>query len=483
MLKNLTIERTTVIIAFLLLGVMALRVPIDTDTWWHIRSGEYTLNNVMIYTDPFSHSQLGERWINHSWGAQVVMYAIWQLGGNIGLALYTIALSVGGMAFLYPISRGNAYVRVFMLILGAAAAAVFWSARPQMFSFFFSTVILFLVYHVKQGGKNRLWLIVPIMWLWANLHAGYSIGYLFLIAFIVGEAFNNWLGILGDTLDWKQWRILVISTLISIPVLALSPYGINTLLVPFETVGIDTLREFIQEWNSPNFQGRETYPFIAMVMLLFASLWASNSHFDWSGLFLLVGTLLLALWYGRNIAVFAVVATPILTHHADSILTRLNLVLRPRRKIPIAMAILNLVLITVVALGALVYAVGLLLPANIEATQEEFLPIEAVNYLNDNDLPPNMFNSYNWGGYLLFAAPEYPVFIDGRTDLYGEFLRTYFQTAIASDGWRETLAEYGIQTVLVENGSGLDLALREEPDWQLVYEDDLAVIHTTEAKE
>jgi hypothetical protein len=107
--------------------------------------------------------------------------------------------------------------------------------------------------------------------------------------------------------------------------------------------------------------------------------------------------------------------------------------------------------------------------------------VDAAAYLAEQDLPREMFNSYNWGGYLMFAAPEYPVFIDGRTDLYGEFLRTYLDAAIANENWRDILAEYNINLVVVEKGSGLDLALREENGWHLEYEDDLAVIHVKDS--
>jgi hypothetical protein len=106
------------------------------------------------------------------------------------------------------------------------------------------------------------------------------------------------------------------------------------------------------------------------------------------------------------------------------------------------------------------------------------LHVQAVDYLNTNHPDGKIFNSYNWGGYLMFAAPEYPVFIDGRTDLYGEFLQVYLDAALASGDWRSTLNQYGINLVFVEVTSPLDEALRAEPGWTLAYEDDLAVIYT-----
>lgn len=480
-MRNLTIERTTVIVLVLLLFAMAMRVPVDTDTWWHLRSGEYILNHGTIHGDPFSHTHPGGTWINHSWGSQLLLYGAWLLGGNAGLSLFTAILAVAGIIVLYPICMGNAYLRAFVLILGAAAAAVFWSARPQMISFFFSSVVLYLVYSYKLHGKDRLWLFVPLMWLWSNCHAGWSIAYIFMCAFLVGELFNNVLGVDEHVIGWKGWRKLLIVTLVSIPFLALSPYGLDNMLVPIRTVNIGPLRDYIQEWNSPNFQGRETWPFIMLIMSLFGVLWASRLKFDWSSYFLLIGTLFLALLYGRNIAVFAVVAAPILTHHLDNALTERGLVLRPRQKLPPRLAFLNLLLIVAIGFAVGLYALNTVLPATVEPAQAERLPVGAATYLAEHDLPREMFNSYNWGGYLMFAAPEYPVFIDGRTDLYGDFLRTYLDAATAGDNWRDILAEYNINLAVVEKGSGLDLALREENGWHLEYEDDLAVIHVKDS--
>ena len=476
-MRNLTIERTVVIVVVLLLFAMAMRVPVDTDTWWHLRSAEYILENGTIHGDPFSHTHPGGTWINHSWGSQLIMYTAWQLGGNAGLALYTAILAVAGMMILYPICAGNSYLRAFVLVLGAASAAVFWSARPQMLSFFLSSVVLYLVYTYKRHGKDRLWFFVPLMWLWANLHAGWSIAYIFMFAFVVGEALNNVFGITENAIGWKGWRKLLLVIVVSIPFLALSPYGIDNMLVPIRTVNIGSLRDYIQEWNSPNFQGRETWAFIGLVMSLFGAMWASRLKFDWSGFFLLIGTLFLALLYGRNIAVFAVAATPILTHHLDNALTELGLVLRPRQKISSTLAYANLALIIIIGLFVALYSINVILPETVDTAQEELLPIHAANYITTHDLPREMFNSYNWGGYLMFAAPQYPVFIDGRTDLYGEFLRTYLDAALARDNWREVLDAYDIHLVVVEKGSGLDLALQEEAGWSLEYTDNMAVIH------
>jgi hypothetical protein len=473
-MRSLTIERTSFFILIALLFALAFRPLADTDMWWHLAGGDYILNHGIMYSDTFSHTNEGLPWINYSWGAELIMISFWRLGGIFGLALYTALLATGGMLLLYKISAGNTYLRAFILILGSATSAIFWSARPQMFSFFFSCLLLFIVYRYKREGKDWLWAIVPMMWFWGNVHAGWSIGYLFLFAFIVGEAANNLLD--TSSISWQAWRKLVLVTLISLPFLLISPYFIDNLFVPWNTVNIQALQRFIQEWQSPNFQGRETWPFIAMLLLLLSSFWASHLKFDWSSVFLLSGTLFLALLYSRNISVFAVVATPILSHHLDNTLTERGFVLRPRQRIPTLMSYLNAGIIVLVFVGVLAYILSISLPANVEKAQAKILPLGAVSYLRENALPREIFNSYNWGGYLMFALPDYPVFIDGRTDVYGDFVLEYASINFAQGDWQSKLDNYGVNFVLIEKASPLDFALAEETNWMLVYADELAVI-------
>jgi hypothetical protein len=478
-MKQLTIERSAVIILFALLFALATFIPVDTDTWWHIRSGEYTLTHGMIYADPFSFTKAGVPWINHSWGAQIIIYGMWRLAGNFGLAVYVSALATAGMAMIYRMSPGSVYLRMFTLVIGAATAAVFWSPRPQMISFFLSTVILYLLYLHKRRRIDRLWLIPVIIGLWGNLHAGFSIGFIFLFGSIAGEILGHIFNPSGEyVVPWPGVRKLVIVTLVSIAALVINPYGLQMLGVPFQTVSIGALQNFIQEWNSPNFHERQTWSFVILLLGLLGAIGASNKRLDWTDFVLVSGTTFMSLLAGRNISVFAVVATPILTYHLDAILTERGWMIRPVRRITPRMARLNAILVGVVLLGALAKVLLVLDVKTVTKAQADLLPVKVTEHLKTTGLTGPMFNSYNWGGYLMFALPNIPVFVDGRTDLYGDDFLTndYFATATGGPDWRATLDKYKINLVVMEAQSGLAHALRSAPGWMLDYEDSMAVV-------
>lgn len=475
-LRKLTIQRLTLAILFILLFAMAVRVPTDTDTWWHIRSGEYILDHTQIpTTDPFSHTRQGEDWIDHSWGSQVVIYGAYELfgggvapgdSGNIGLALYMATLATVGMAFVYLMGEGNVYVRAFCVVLGAAAAAVFWSLRPQMFSFMLGGLVLYLLHLYKREDIDRLWLIPPIIVLWVNLHGGFAIGFILLFGSIAGELSGNLFNRDDDrVIGWPRLKKMILVTAVSIPLVALNPYGVQMLGYPFRTVGIGVLQDFIQEWSSPDFHQPQNWPFAMLLLGVLATAGLSSRRIDWTDLALVGGTAIMALMSGRNIAVFALVATPVLNRHLNAWLTDRGWQIRLRRTVSRPVLITNWLLLLMVLAGGLVKIAAALNEETVRTAQEQFFPVEVAAYLRESPPPGAMFNSYNWGGYLMFAAPDVPVYVDGRTDLYDdEFLRQYLEIVFLQDDWEAALDAQDIGFVAIEADSVLAAMLRSQSD-------------------
>jgi hypothetical protein len=172
----------------------------------------------------------------------------------------------------------------------------------------------------------------------------------------------------------------------------------------------------------------------------------------------------MALMAGRNIALFAVVATPVLTRQADAWLAERGWQLRPRRTVSRGMLLVNWVLLALVSMGALAKIGTTLSERTIRQVQEEFFPVQLADYLQKTLPAGRLFNSYNWGGYLIFAAPGVPVFVDGRTDLYGDgLLEKYLEVILLRNGWQQALDEYGIDAIAIEADSALAGALRLLP--------------------
>jgi hypothetical protein len=134
-------------------------------------------------------------------------------------------------------------------------------------------------------------------------------------------------------------------------------------------------------------------------------------------------------------------------------------------------------------LGLVVFAalvkIGVALnPAEAIKAEQDALPAKAVQFIQDHHPAGPLFNSYNWGGYLIYKLwPDYPVYIDGRTDLYDDaFIRRYLNVVAGGEGWQQALDEDGINLVLIESDSSLAKFLKQEPAWTILYQDDIAAV-------
>jgi hypothetical protein len=100
--------------------------------------------------------------------------------------------------------------------------------------------------------------------------------------------------------------------------------------------------------------------------------------------------------------------------------------------------------------------------------------VQAMRELSPNG---NLFNDYNWGGYVLWElSPAYSTFVDGRTDVFTpEVFEDYLRLWAAQPGWEAAIERWNIAVVLLPPRSPLVAALREA-GWEARFSDDQAVV-------
>jgi hypothetical protein len=134
---------------------------------------------------------------------------------------------------------------------------------------------------------------------------------------------------------------------------------------------------------------------------------------------------------------------------------------------------LNITIFALLSSICLARAYWLSLPAQVYTGY----PKEAVEWIRQNHPNGRLLSTYDWGGYLTYTLPEYPVFIDGRADLYGEeFMRYYADLLAAPPSWQTALAEYNVGVLLLPPATPLADAASRSSTWRLAYDDGLAVI-------
>jgi hypothetical protein len=478
-------------ITFLAVFAMAARISVDTDTWWHLRTGQWIIENRQIpQVDVFSYTRVGEPWEYPGWLVEVPLYWIYQFAGSGGLNLWTALMVTVTFAFVWHTLSGGAFLRAFVIVLAAAAAGVYWAARPYLVTFLFAAITLWILekYRWKRGGnfgKVVYWLPV-FMILWVNSHGGFLVGFMLWGIYWIAEA--GWIA--WETFGKKRRPFelrsfatpLLWAGLLMLIAVCINPYGPEMLLYPFKTVSMGVLRDYIQEWQTPEFHSISVQPFAWLMLLTFGAVGASRLRLAFID-FILVGLFFyMGLLAGRNVALFSIVAPMVLTRHAapvlDGLSTELGLQSSTPRSQSRRMSLLNIFILILLGVAVL-FKVSLVYPekANVEAYRAN-LPTGAVAYLNANKPEGRLFNPYNWGAYLLWALPEYPVFVDGRTDLYSdEIINKWLTVVRVEDGWQEILEEYDINLVMIEPGSMLDRTLANDRVWEQVYRDTISVIY------
>jgi hypothetical protein len=343
-------------------------------------------------------------------------------------------------------------------------------------TYLLTAVTAYLVYLYKWKQVDRLWVIPLVFVLWVNVHGGYIAGFMLLGAVLAGEIANRVLGFSGpEVLDWKRWRKLLLITLISGAALLINPYTIDALALPFKTVNIGVLQDFIQEWASPNFHELYQQPLVWMLLVMLVISGWSGRRLDASDAAVIVVFAYISFLARRNVGLFALVCAPVLGRHATAWIAQYRW---GQRRLSNGNPVVNWIIVAAIGLAVLLKMWVPLAPGLQPQAEAKMLPVGAANWMAQQQPAGPMFNSYNWGGYLLWRLwPQYPVYTDGRTDLYDNaFLQEYLALMTGNADAPTRFDERGIKLAVVEHGSPLAAQLLASGDWQEVYRDDVAVV-------
>jgi hypothetical protein len=480
------------LVVMVLIFIAASRIPLDSDMWWHLRSGEVTVKQGSpVLSDLFSFTVNGKAWINHSWLSQVGMYEIFQWFGFMGLTFAVALIATLSMAFLYEQMDGNGIFRGFTMVLGLLVAAPVWSARPQLMSLLFMAVTQFILFRYKWKQKDELW-ILPILFIfWSNFHGGYPLGLLVFGAMIAGEMTDHLLGFSGaEILSWGKIRRLMIVAFLCGLVVIINPNGLDMWRIPFQTVEVNTVQKFIIEWASPDFHDLVQMPFLWLIMVTIAAMGISGKRTDGYDIISVILFGSMALLARRNFGPFALAATPVLSrqlwvawlglNERTGVQARLvEFLERYQSKNSLPDWVRRSINLGIV--GFLMFCAGCKLfvvshPILINQQIEQGQPAAAIRWMKANHINGNLLNEYGWGGFLDWSARDNSVFVDGRTDLFGDkVLGDWMELVQAGPGWKEKLASYPVQYVLVEPSRPLVNALAQN-GWHKLYEDKIAVL-------
>ncbi|HTS19222.1 MAG TPA: hypothetical protein VMP11_16720 [Verrucomicrobiae bacterium] len=453
----------------------------DGDTCMHWRVGEYMLETGhLIRTDVFSHTRFGEPIISKEWLAEIIFALAGRAWGLYGLCVVTALLIATTFALLHRQlvrESGNHAVAILVAFIAAWAACAHWLARPHAFSFLLAVLWSDALRRFDRGESARRLLIMlgVLTLLWVNLHGGYLAGFVTLGIYWLGTIIELVLS-RTDQVRWSEAmrKLMVFTGAIALcgGVSLANPSGYELHVHNLHFLRSQYLTNWLAEYASSDFHAFDSHGFLAWLALTFLTLALARPRLSpSSGLLLIVWTYF-GLYAVRNIPLTVIFVAPILaTSLADaspSYVRRLSDRMREVYEMSRAWPLVGLV--------AIVAIVAFPRPTEIPAKK---WPVDAVAYIHahPDQFKGNMFNLYIWGGYLMYALPEHRVFVDGRTDFYGESLiRQYDDTSLLHTNWQQPLAQYRVDWTIMPTDHRLNLALALLPGWHCVYSNEVAAI-------
>ncbi len=465
------------------------------DLWWHLRAGQYIVSQkIFPFYNTFSHTALFHPWIAYSWLTEIIFYYVSVLGFN-WLIVLKICLIITTFIVVfkttYLASNKNFNLSILIILFMAYISSTSWLLRPQLFSFLFTAFFVYILNEFEYDNRKKvLWFIPLIMLFWVNLHIYFVIGLFLIFIHLFCSVFKGWF-LFGEDEEneIKKQRFLLKITLISLFVCFINPYTYRIFLEVIRLTGQQWARANITELQSPNFHCIQVLFFEIMLFLLIFSLSVSKKRPSLIEVILFIAFTYQALYSIRDLPFWAIVMSPIIGRHLGVFFVEFKgdqCFVENKAQTGFSQKSLlgwdkKYSLINWFILGILIVIVGFSFPrdSKLESCLDiKKFPVEAVTFIKENHLPGKMFNSFNWGGYLIYSLyPEWKVFLDGRTQAYGdEFLTGCSDIWSLSLGWEKKFKKYETNFILWPRKLPLTEIFLLMDNWKLIYFDDIAVI-------
>ncbi|HUQ98187.1 MAG TPA: hypothetical protein VM166_01965 [Gemmatimonadaceae bacterium] len=454
----------------------------DGDFSAHLRMGDTILATSHIPTHSLvSYTAATEQMVGHAWLAEVIFATVFRAGG-LPLICAVVGCIIGlthAMIALF-LRRHGADPRWALVaaIMSLTLASTHWLARPHLFSIVGAALTLVLL---ESERPRRQLLFIPLFILWANLHGGWLYGLAIISMYIAGELGEGWISVEGRSY-WlsRAKRDAIALALASVSTLA-NPFGIALHREVIGAVTNPSLAQNISEFLPSNFQDVDQWSFTLAILLTIALLSLGVRRMKLPWLFLIVLSLFFALRSFRNIALFGVTAWPLIALHAANALPSPTRPFRPfsefaRLDPGTRLGWLALpVAVLLIGLGLNRGRVGNL-PMIADHFDNRSFPVAAVDRARSAGLTGRVFDSWPWGGYIMYAWPEASLHVD-PLKFSKTTMDSYATIESLKSGWLEELARWQVKTIIIKARSPMARALKTAPGWSLWYGDSTAVVY------
>lgn len=468
----------------------------DPDYFWHLKTGEWFVNNVSILSnDPFSYTTgkvtpFAKTILNGYWLSQILIYSTYNWVGFVSVyVLRVLSLVVIAYTLLKREQDKTPLSYSLNIVLLTGLFAAYYFERPQGASFVLFAVLLWLFARLKRHDGERfcIWSVVAIpatMLLWANMHGGYMVGQIVLTVYLLVESLKYFSGY-WRPLQFNRYRMLVSACVLGLLFSFVNPNGLENLKVLVFMIDSPKWRyqynfEF-QNIYTCLIAARNSYtlPLYLSAFVAFLPLYVLAKKRDVSELVIVLGCLVYSCLYIRYLPFYVLAVLPYLGQSLFFLKTK------KYRLLSLAIALVVLISPSV----SIRKHVNNFHEITRRGWISEFkYPAKAAKFIEERHVPGKMFNALKWGGYLIWRlGPERPVFVDGRMlneSVYKDSFVDYFpnEEFMGRRAWQIVFDKYGIDYALVpqrtDDGHPFPLAVSLSADhgWMEVFRADNSII-------
>ncbi len=467
------LKAVAVVLIFIYYPLITLRAPIvDPDIWWHMRTGEWILaHHQFPRTDPFSVTGAGKPWVAYSWSFELLVHEIGKTWDLAGLSAFRIVMWLAATWAFYHLMRKlvpSFWPAAALTALGSFVMVRAFGPRPGPLTvLFFLLELIVLLDADRTGRSGKLWLLPLLLCVWANVHVQFVYGLFILGLFCLDPILNRVLHYApereGRIPNRLLWLILALCTAATF----VNPYGWSVYRVLVEYARQPRLAKYVGETNPLPFDQASDY--LAVLLALGAAFALGRSRRVrplW--VLLLVWAAISAFRAQRDIWVLAIIGCIVIAARLRSGDGAMEPLGRRARLAAVAC------ILAILVVGYQRFA-----PTSRQQLSyvADRLPLGSVAYIREHHLPGPIFNNFDWGGFLIYALPEMPVAVDGRTNVHGQDeLGRSFATWNGMPGWELDPLLVKANLVIASPDFALTQLLRKDARFQAVFEDGVSVL-------
>ena len=491
-----------VLLVAFVLGLKQLHEP---DLWWMFRTGEWMVQNGKIpTTDVFSFTFKGTEWISVKWLFELISYGLISVAGPESISLLQSIVNVI-MVILFARTVTDLAKLIYgidlkrnqpMMVLGSLIFLFFIDyrlvGRPEMSSYLLTLTYLsmFVRYRTKPG-KFIFWLI-PLQIIWVNIHEGFAVGIILLLAFGFGNLLDYLITKKGDK---KAIQQLLIASLLAVLAVAVNPRGFYMFYHPYFLFSVVGSNHYTKEFNSIFYRPSSYFsykePYFAILSFLIALFGIIKCYFKEKMNFLskisigYLAVIMAFLYLGttayRNVIFPIILVFPL----AWVILFHFSNVEKYVKSVRFNFVITILL--------PIVFYFGIVTNYYYENFQNKDRygltvyslsnPSGAANFALKNGLADKRcFSDYTTSAYFLWELrPGFESYIDLRDlDIFPpEFFDEFAQITTFTNKFEDNDAKYNYEYAMLYTWQypNLHRYLYHSPNWQQVYADNIAAVY------